>query len=59
FALVIHSSAELGYPFQCTRYWYPRPRFLLSRMSSTLYSSCPSIRSGGGCSKLGPWAIVS
>ena len=59
FVLVIHSFEESGYPFHFTKYWNPRPRFLLSRISSTLYSSLPSIRSGGGCSKLGPCADVS
>ena len=29
------------------------------RISSTLYSSFPLIRSGGGCSKFGLWAFVS
>ena len=56
---MIHSFDESGYPFHFTKYWNPRPRFLLSRISSTSYSSFPSIRSGGGCSKLGPWAVVS
>ena len=59
FVHVIHSFEEFGYPFQHTRYWCPQPCFLLSRISSTLYSSFPSIRSGGGCSKLGPYVSVS
>ncbi|ETW82072.1 hypothetical protein HETIRDRAFT_168971 [Heterobasidion irregulare TC 32-1] len=59
FVLVIHSFVESGYPFQRIRYWYPRPLLLLSRISLTSYFSCPSIRSGDGCSKLGPWAAIS
>ncbi|ETW78545.1 hypothetical protein HETIRDRAFT_323786, partial [Heterobasidion irregulare TC 32-1] len=59
FALMIHLFVESGYPFQHIRYWYPHPRFLLSRISSTSYSSCPSIRLGGGCAKLGPWEAIS
>ena len=59
FVLVIHLLDESGYPFHFTKYWNPRPCFLLSRISSTLYSSFPLIRSGGGCSKLGLCANVS
>ena len=56
---MIHLFDKSGYPFHHTRYWYPQPRFLLLRILSTLYSSFPSIRSGGSCSKLGPCAFVS
>ncbi|ETW75363.1 hypothetical protein HETIRDRAFT_331559, partial [Heterobasidion irregulare TC 32-1] len=47
FVLVIHLFEESRYPFQHTRYWYLYSRFLPLRISLTLYSSCPFMRSGG------------
>ena len=56
-----HWFSKSGYPFHLIRYC--TLHFLLNfhdcRTSSTLYSSSPSIRSGGGFVKLGPWSSVS
>ena len=56
-----HWFSESGYPFHLIRYCTLRccPTFLDCRTSSTSYSSSPSIRSGGGFIKLGPWSSVS
>ena len=56
-----HWLSESGYPFHLTRYCTlrPLPWRLESRTFSTSYSSAPSIRSGGGRWKLGPWKSVS
>src|SRR6202012_2161997 len=56
-----HWLSESGYPFHLIRYWTlrPLPYLLASRTRSTSYSSSPSIRSGGGCAKFGPWKSVS
>ena len=56
-----HWFSDSGYPFHLTRYCTLRPLPNLHdwRTSSTSYSSSPSIRSGGGLVKLGPWSSVS
>ena len=56
-----HWLSDSGYPFHLTRYCTlrPLPNFHDWRISSTLYSSSPSIRSGGGLVKFGPWSLVS
>ena len=56
-----HWFSDMGYPFHLTRYCTlrPLPCFRDWRISSTSYSSSPSIRSGGGLVKLGPWSSVS
>ena len=56
-----HWFSDSGYPFHLTRYCTLRPCPNLHnwRISSTSYSSSPSIRSGGGLVKLGPWSSVS
>ena len=53
--------SDSGYPFHLTRYCIlrPLPNFHDCRTSSTLYSSSPSIRSGGGLVKFGLWSLVS
>ena len=56
-----HWFSDSGYPFHLTRYCTlrPLPNLRDCRISSTLYSSSPSIRSGGGLVKFGPWSSVS
>ena len=56
-----HWFSDSGYPLHLTRYCTlrPLPNFHDWRISSTSYSSSPSIRSGGGLVKLGPWSSVS
>ena len=56
-----HMFSESGYPFHLTKYWTLRPLPCLRdcRISLISYSSSPSIRSGGGLIKLGPWSSVS
>ena len=56
-----HWFSESGYPFHLTRYCTLRPllNFLDCRISSISYSSSPSIRSGGGLTKLAPWSQFS
>ena len=56
-----HWFSKSGYPFHLIRYCtlHFLPNFHDCRTSSTLYSSSPSIRSGGGFVKLGPWSSVS
>ena len=56
-----HWFSDSGYPFHLTRYCtLPLlPNFCDCKTSSTSYSSSPSIRSGGGFVKLGPWSSVS
>ena len=53
--------SDAGYPSHLTRYCLFRVRLLcLSLMiSSTSYSSSPSINCGGGCGKLAPCSFVS
>ena len=55
-----HWFSESGYPFHLTRYCTLHPLLYLHdcRTSSISYSSSPSIRSGGGFVKLGPWSSV-
>ena len=55
-----HWFSDSGYPFHLTRYCTlcPFPNLRDCRISSTSYSSSPSIRSGGGLVKLGPWSSV-
>ena len=56
-----HWFSKSGYPFHLIRYCTLcfLPNFHDCRISSTLYSSSPSIRSGGGFVKLGLWSLVS
>ena len=56
-----HWFSDSRYPFHLTRYCtlHPFPNFCDCRISSTSYSSSPSIRSGGGLVKSGPWSLVS
>ena len=56
-----HWFSDSGYPFHLTRYCTlrPFPNFRDRRISLTSYSSSPSIRSGGGLVKLGPWSLFS
>ena len=56
-----HWFSESGYPFHLTKYCTlrPLPNFLDCRISSILYSSSPSIRSGGGFVKFDLWSLVS
>ena len=56
-----HWFSDSGYPFHLTRYCTlcPFPNRLDCKISSTSYSSSPSIRSGGGLVKFGPWSSVS
>ena len=56
-----HWFSESGYPFHLIRYCTLccLPNFHNCKISSTSYSSSPSIRSGGGLIKFGPWSLVS
>src|SRR5712671_2898471 len=53
----VFSASE--YPFHLIRYSVLFHLFLLSLISSTLYSSSPLISSGGGSSKFLPCSFVS
>ena len=56
-----HWFSDSGYPCHLTRYCTlrPFPNLHDCKISSTSYSSSPSIRSGGGLVKLSPWSSVS
>ena len=56
-----HWLSKSGYYFHLIKYWilHPLPCHLESKICSTSYSSSPLIRSGGGCTKLGPWKSIS
>jgi hypothetical protein len=57
--VLTHELSEDGYPFHLIRYWCLRLRPCLQSemISSTSYSSLPSIRSGGGCGNASPYAF--